>query len=116
VSQLGYNVFNKEKLKLHLGIGGAINYSVYLDNVFLTQVLTRSDGKVVVSTRREEQYKLSPFWIAVPLRTGLTLNQKTDISLLYSFPSGLTQDPQYVGYSYTRSSLQLNVNYLFKRK
>lgn len=111
--QVIYNLYNREDLKFNLGAGIAFNLSTYLNNVYHTQSTTRADGQQFSDSKVKEHHKFSSIWFAFPLRTGLILNQKTDISVLYFIPSSLTR---YLRYSFSRSSLQLGVNYLFSRK
>lgn len=112
VSQLGYNLYNKENLKLNLGIGGAANFSAYRDNEYNSRYSNRL-GEQLSNERKEKKHEFTTFWVALPVRAGLMLNQKTDISLLYTLPSSITR---YLDFSFSRSSLQLGMNYLFNKK
>jgi hypothetical protein len=113
VSQLGYNLYNKENLKLNLGIGGAANFSAYLDNEYHTRYINRLDERLSNERKEKDHHQFTTVWVAFPIRAGLVLNQKTDISLLYTLPSAINR---YTNFSFYRSSLQLGVHYLFKRK
>ena len=111
--QLVYNLYNLENLKFNLGIGASLNFSAYANNIYHILSTTPANGQVLGDSKIKGHHQFTSFWYAFPLRAGLILNQKTDVSLLYFLPASISQ---YLNYSFTRSSLQLGLNYLFNSK
>jgi hypothetical protein len=109
--QLAYNLYNLENLKFNLGIGASLNFSTYANNIYHTLSTSPANGKVLSDTKIKNQHQFNAFWYAFPLRAGLILNQKMDVSFLYFLPASISQK-----YSFSRRSLQLGVNYLFNSK
>ncbi|MGV3503769.1 MAG: hypothetical protein ACO1O1_08675 [Adhaeribacter sp.] len=110
--QLGYNLYNRDNLKFNLGLGVSFSYSTYINNYYHETSIYRPSGQVLSDRKTKGKYEFVSTWFAVPLRAGLVLNRKTDISLLYFLRTPLTQ---YVGFSFSRSTLQVGVNYLFNK-
>jgi hypothetical protein len=110
--QLVYNLYNRENFRFNLGIGASYNFSTYTQNVYHTQFLNMGGH---VEREREEKglYQFAGTWFSFPLRAGLILNNKVEISALYFMPAPITR---YTSFSFSRSSLQLGAHYLFNRK
>lgn len=110
--QLGYNFYNRDNLKFNLGLGASFNFSTYSNNYYHTTSTYRSSGQQLSDRKIKGHHQFTAVWFAIPVRAGLVLNQKTDISLLYFMSTSITR---YVDYSFSRSSLQLGLNYLFNK-
>lgn len=112
VPQVAYNLYNRENLKLNLGMGAAINFSAYSNNVYQELYTKKSDGTVASDEKLEDEFQFASFWYSIPVRAGVMLKQKTDISLQYFIPSPLTRQAYY---SITQGSLQIGINHFFNR-
>ncbi|MGV3640848.1 MAG: hypothetical protein ACO1NZ_10035, partial [Adhaeribacter sp.] len=110
--QLGYNLYNRDNLKFNLGLGVSFNFSTYIDNYYHKTTTYRSNGQVMSDRNTKGEHQFTGTWFAIPLRAGLVLNQKTDISLLYFLSSPITR---YIEYSFSRNTLQLGLNYHFSK-
>jgi hypothetical protein len=110
--QLVYNLYNRENLKFNLGLGVSYNFSTYSRNIYHIQYLNRLNGQPNEDRRIKDHHQFTAIWFAIPLRAGLILNQKMDISFLYFMPAPISR---YNSFSFSRSSLQAGVNYLFNR-
>jgi len=111
--QVIYNVYNGQKLKFYVGGGFMANISSYNNISYKRITALTSNGEVTSKSERENYVKLDNFWYSCPMRTGLVLNKKIDLSLIYFMPSTLTK---YALYSYRTNVMQFQVNYLLNKK
>lgn len=103
--QMIYNVYNKEKVKVFIGIGVGINYSKYSNNLYSTYNSFRKEIDV-----EEDKIDLESLYLSIPAAAGLTINKKIELSLSYSFPAGLTN---YNNYGVFSRRTRIGINYLF---
>jgi hypothetical protein len=113
VPQIGYNVYNRENRKLNLGIGAALNLSAFTDNVYHIRHINHRTTSLSSEENVKDHLEFTSFWYSIPIRAGLILNQKTDISIQYFIPSPITR---YATFSISQSSIHLGINYLFNKK
>lgn len=69
--QILFNFYNKDNFKLYIDAGIAFNFSSYTNNKF---VIDESDIAGPY---------LAPFWINLPLQTGMILNKKIEVCFTY---------------------------------
>lgn len=103
--QVIYNVYNKEKLKVFIGIGFGINYSKYSNNLYTTYSPFRNETEV-----EKDKIDLESLYISVPAAVGVTISKKIELSLSYSLPAGITN---YNNYSVSTQRTRIGINYLF---
>lgn len=103
--QVIYNVYNKEKLKVFIGLGFSINYSKYSNNLYTTYSPFRQETEV-----EKDKIDLESLYLSIPAAVGVTINKKIELSLSYSLPAGITS---YNNYSVSTQRTRIGVNYLF---
>jgi len=106
IPQFQYNVYNSDPFKWYLDFGFAFNLSTYSDGHF-----TASDGTVTSAN-----FGLDPQWLSIPVKSGVILNKKLEISLSYSFPVSISDqisgDYRNYDYSFKLQTVQLSLNYI----
>jgi hypothetical protein len=111
--QIIFNAYNAENLKWYLGAGSALTYRHVMQNKIH---LKRTNQEVIISeSEKADFYEIRKIGLTMILRSGVTLNKKTDLSVLYS-PSTRTnaKSTDSNGPSTLRaSSLQLSGAYFF---
>jgi hypothetical protein len=110
--QLVYNIYNKEKLKVFVDLGAAINFSSY----------SRHQYKItydLFAPRIENQYpEFYKVWVAFPVKAGIALNRRFEVYFSY-MPSatnavGDLRDPE--GFSVAHTAYFTGFNYFFGAK
>lgn len=76
--QLIYNFYNKENFKIYVDAGTSINLSSYNNQV----IKDKTTGAEV-----NNRLVYHSFGISFPLRAGVTISKRTDISLFYTTPA-----------------------------
>jgi hypothetical protein len=105
--QIIYNLYNKENLQLYAGGGLAVNYSNYSRNIY------RRESSVDQTVHEKDSgTELLPFWLTFTARVGVIVNRKYEISAMYLAPGTITR---YTSREIKTGSLNLGVNYLFRR-
>jgi len=102
--QLIYNFYNKDNVKIYLGAGGGINYSVY-----------GKDSEYIISTNYtsnayKNQYEFDAMWFSIVFKAGAIVNKKIEIYAQYTPPAN---NSNYVYFSIRNSNYGLGVHYLF---
>ncbi|WP_026462201.1 hypothetical protein [Adhaeribacter aquaticus] len=105
--QVLFNVYNKENFKFNVGGGVVFNYSSYPKNQFKREI-KNSEGKVVSTTERNDLYYYKTLWYGFMVRTGIMVNNKVDLSVLY-FPASTLA-------IFKVNTVHFEVNYLFNKK
>lgn len=103
--QLVYNVYNKDKFKMFIDAGFALNVAMYND--YKTITLYESFPTVV-----QDRYpEFEKTYFSFPLKAGLVANQSLEIYIGYTPPASITQ------FVYDKNAIsvyQAGLNYLFK--
>jgi len=107
--QIIYNLYNKDELKIFVGAGASLNFSLYNHYAYITKYDNSSFQDVVQNNYPE----LNKFWIAVPLRTGMVLNKKLEINICYTPPASILNDNVSSLLQGHITSYQAGVNYFF---
>ena len=106
--QIIYNLYNSDKLKAFLGVGAALNFSFYNHYQYIIKY-----GGSFADYARDNYPALNSFWIAVPIKAGVTINNKIELSICYAPASSLTF---YTGSFINVTSVQAGINYFFGSK
>lgn len=71
--QILYNFYNKDNLKIYVGMGASLNLSSY-------------DGEhfSATTTAVPSDIGLSGFWVGIPLQTGVMVNKSWELSFTYA--------------------------------
>jgi hypothetical protein len=101
------NFYNSKKLKVNAGVGLMLNYSFYPTNKY-----TITSNFYGIENTHNFNYELSSFWFTLPIRAGVTLNDKIDLFAQYC-PSFMSSMSDRLGYSMKTSNIQLGVNFCF---
>jgi len=101
--QFIYNFYNKDNLKIYLGVGAGLNYSAYGDNKYM---ITIGDASTIFSDR----YTLNDFWFNYIFRAGVFINKRVEVFAHYTPPAGYAD---YISFSIRNSTAGLGVHYLF---
>jgi hypothetical protein len=102
--QVIYNVYSKDKFKLFIDAGVALNVSSY--NKY-SYILNFSD---VSSLSKDGYPEFEKFWVAFPVKAGVALGNKIEIYASHAFFSSITQMNAAAA---TISYYQAGINYLF---
>jgi hypothetical protein len=100
--QFIYNFYNKESLKVFLGVGANVNYSFYANNKYTSR-----------GTVTPNYYTLEKLWSNFPVQVGVTLNKKLDIFAEYTHPAAFTN---YNFFSVSNRVFGIGVHYHFSKK
>jgi hypothetical protein len=106
--QIIFNAYNTPQLKVFAGVGAAFNFSAY--NSY--QSITRYGGSIPDNVQ-DNSPAFSKFWISIPIKAGITINNNIEISVCYMPSSSLTSDNIA---SANVTSFQAGVSYLFGSK
>jgi hypothetical protein len=107
--QAVYNLYNTPKLQFNVGLGLGVNFSAYSDNIYRVKTYVRSDGTIASGSTKRNEFKLQSPWLSFPLRAGILLGQRLDVSLLHFVPVPISSPGEGINYTGTH----LEVNYLF---
>ncbi len=104
--QIIYNIYNKAKLKAFIGGGIALNFSAYNKYQYIINY-----GSLFPEIVQNNYPVFSNFWVSFPIRAGVAINNKIEISICYVPSSSITTDN--VAPSANITSYRAGVNYLF---
>jgi hypothetical protein len=104
--QIMYNIYNTDALKVNLGTGFGLNYSLYGTSYYRFTDQTMITAPSVTSA----PYQLEKFNVNFLFRTGVTLHKKFEVFALYSPKASLSR---YAYFSITNRSYGIGINYLF---
>lgn len=109
--QVLYHVYHGDKVKFYVGAGVIGSYSSYSKNKF-SSVYVSTSGTTYPPSEIEPYESLEDVWYSFTLRSGFTLNNHLDVSVLYT-PNDIAGNSSYtiIGHS-----LNFGVSYLFTRK
>lgn len=108
IPQVLYNMYNEPSFKWFAGVGSGLNFSFYPQNVQKT--VRESSSSTTVDTDDKYIDFLKTFWLNLSFRTGIVI-KKFEASVLFFPKSSISQ---YGNFELANSSLQLQVNYLFR--
>ena len=107
IPQFQYNIYNTDPFKWYIDIGLSINFSKYDGDSYTNPV-----NKEV-----ETNFGLDHQWLSAPIKAGIILNKKLEISLAYSFPISISDQVtgQHRDYSYAfkLQTVQFGLGYMF---
>ena len=102
-SQIIYNIYNRENMKIFIGGGMNLNFSHYSNNI-----MALNDDFI------NRPYNLESLWASFPVQTGVAFNKKLDIFVKYITHSAYTD---YTRFSISTETFSLGAHYyLTKRK
>ncbi|MDF2432901.1 MAG: hypothetical protein JWP44_2532 [Mucilaginibacter sp.] len=104
--QILYNLYNAKQIKVFLGAGTALNFSSYNHYHYVTKYSGSFPDNI-----KDNYPALSSLWIAFPLRAGITINNRIEVSFCYIPSSSITTDNTT---SVNATFFQAGLNYLFK--
>ena len=107
--QIIYNLYNGQTFKFYFGGGLSVNISSYKDVAYESKY----NSQVTTSSGHENNVDLDKIWFSYPIRSGIVLSNKVDLSILYFMPTVITK---YALYSYRINTIQFQVNYLINKK
>jgi hypothetical protein len=105
--QIIYNIYNSNRFAFFIDGGISINFAGY-NNYYFTENFSDAGG--IAPTVSPQLPDLRDFWFSVPVKTGITLNQKIEIYAGYSITTITGNTVPYTG---SLSTYQLGINYLF---
>jgi hypothetical protein len=103
--QVIWNVFNTKPVKVFIGVGAALNFSHYNNNVTTTK--WRNTTELMIE---KERVVLSGFYYAPQASGGIVLNKKVELFGNYMFKAEMSD---YVNYGLVMERLNVGVKYLF---
>lgn len=101
--QVVYNVYSKSDLKVFIDAGFSLNFSSYNNHQY-TENFENNFSLVKPGYPEFEN-----LWPSVPIKSGVTINNKFEIYLGYSFAPSISQ----WGFYASLTSYKLGLNYLF---
>jgi hypothetical protein len=107
--QVIFNFYNKDDVKLYLGGGMGLNYSVYSNNKFRLADANANNGTTAVP----QPFNLSSLWVNFPVQAGVMFNRKAEISFGFAPYAYYTNNSNY--YAANRY-MSLGVKWLFGRQ
>lgn len=114
IPQIRYNLYNKENFKLYLGTGTAFSYYLTNENKLNRVPADNPDGKPDAVV--EDYIKIKKMGLNLILRSGIILNEKIELGILYFNPTEISNYVSAKAGSAKTNNIQLNLNYLFNRK
>jgi hypothetical protein len=111
--QVLVNAYNTDELKWYLGAGSAFNYRIITENKIQRK---RTDQETILSESENAQYyRMRNLALSMLLRTGIVVQQKIDLSLLYSPATQIneTGTNRYGISTIKTTSWQLGAGYFF---
>ncbi|WP_161888875.1 hypothetical protein [Pontibacter russatus] len=109
--QVIYSLYNRDNLKFYVGGGMALNFSNYTKNFYREQYFNPHLDLVQEPDEKDDYRELETKSSSYMLRAGVVLNNKFEFSAAYQGPSVFTR---YTNFSYSASSVNVGVNYLFR--
>ncbi|PTT03746.1 hypothetical protein DBR11_01360 [Pedobacter sp. HMWF019] len=103
--QFIYNFYNASALKIFLGGGLGCNFSKYSNVITSRYNSFRKEQEI-----QEDTFKPEKFNFSFPVSTGIVLNKKIELSVMYSLPTSITT---YTMFSASMQRWKFGVNYLF---
>lgn len=107
--QVIYNLYNANRIKFYLGAGASYNQCFYPENRLNIKPLTPGTG----DNKEVESNNYMPFaksWINFPLRAGILVNKRYDLSIISWTPTTLAQGKLL---STKANSVHIGVNYVW---
>ncbi|EDM34987.1 hypothetical protein PBAL39_07910 [Pedobacter sp. BAL39] len=101
-----YNIWNKDLLKLYVGVGAALNFTSYPKN-------ERSEYEYQRNRTLTRDVELKSFNVSFPFRAGAVLSKHLELSASYTLPMGITD---YAFYTVKVDRYQIGINYLFGKR
>lgn len=86
--QLIYNLYNADRFKFYLGTGAAYNICFYPENRLKTKQISANTGESHESAS-DNYLPFDKSWTNFPLRAGVLLNKKLDVSVISWTPTTL---------------------------
>ncbi|MES2277798.1 MAG: hypothetical protein V4592_17360 [Bacteroidota bacterium] len=105
--QVIYNVYNTQPVKIFVGSGFLLHLS---SNSNVTYNVINPHFTVPVN-----QKKPASAWFTIPVKAGISLNNKVEIYGNYNFAAGFDED-SFAAYNGKITSFQIGFNYLFGKK
>ncbi|WP_295770044.1 hypothetical protein [uncultured Mucilaginibacter sp.] len=99
--QVLYNIYNSDKFKFYLGVGASVNLAAYANDELRTAATN-------IQLAEESYYSLTNYYVTTPLKAGVILNKKLDISATYIRRAPFTN---YVAFDLGSTLYGLSVNY-----
>jgi hypothetical protein len=106
IPQIQYNFYSTKALQVFASAGAAVNFSFYNQYQYIT-TYSSSFANYVQSNYPD----LSKLWVSFPLRAGVVLNNKIEISVCYIPSSSLTSNN--VAVSANTTAYQAGITYIF---
>jgi hypothetical protein len=78
--QVIFNFYNKDDVKVYLGGGIGLNYSVYSKNQFSLADVNANNGTTVTP----QPFPLNALWVNFPIQAGVMLNRKAEVSFSFA--------------------------------
>jgi hypothetical protein len=100
------NLYNGNQVKFNVGAGVGINYAVYANNKY-----TGTYSFYTTFQNRTYEFDFRGFYISLPIRAGLVLNNRFDVYGKFTIP--ISSMAPYLYYSVNITSFQAGVNYQF---
>jgi len=102
--QVLHNFYNSPKIKAYIGAGFSLNYTFASVNKFEYRYLSTGASS-------QPAPDLEKFYYSIPVKAGLFVNKKIEISLSYHIPAAITR---YLSYSIKEQRFGAGVNYSFR--
>lgn len=102
--QILHNFYNGPKIKAYVGAGFSLNYASTSANEFEYRYLS-------IGVSPQPAPDLEKFYFSIPVKAGLFLNKKIELSLSYHIPTTITK---YIGYGIKVQRFGLGLNYSFR--
>lgn len=105
--QILYNFYDTETLKAFLGTGFMVHFSSYSKNTYeVTNAVYTSSNKTS---------ELSSTWYAIPVKAGITLNNRIQLYGAYHFGT-MVEDNTFAGYRASMDAFTFGLNYTFGKR